>query len=247
MLETALEALRTARKDIDTNINAVSAVHRLTRVASQAGRRGDPSKLSAAIKRSGQALEYLQSGDLGVKMEEIARLVAKGLAIMYAVERAERAALERARAEKARAEKARAGKVPPEGSRTVKKEPALRRVPRHIAERRRAPRAAVEAEIGFQSDTNFYTGLSEDISTGGLFLATFNLRPIGSVLNVNFTLPGGHFISVDGIVRWVREYNELNSDASPGMGIQFENLGASEKDAIDAFIQQRTTLFYEDD
>ncbi len=119
-------------------------------------------------------------------------------------------------------------------------------VPPQIIERRRTPRAAVDAEVGFQSDTNFFMGFSEDVSAGGLFIATYDVRPIGSVINLNFTLPGGHLISVDGVVRWVREYNETAPDITPGMGIQFEKLLGDDKEAIEAFINERPAMFYVD-
>lgn len=120
-------------------------------------------------------------------------------------------------------------------------------VPQHIKDRRRAPRMAIEAEVGFQSDTNFFMGFSEDVSTGGLFISTYDIRPIGAILNLNFTLPDGHLISVDGVVRWVREYNETTPDTSPGMGIQFDGLSPEDKEAIEMFIEQRPALFYDDE
>lgn len=114
------------------------------------------------------------------------------------------------------------------------------------AERRQTPRAAVEACIGFQSETNFYTGFSEDISTGGLFIATYDVKPIGSKLNVNFTLPSGQLISTDGVVRWVREFNDAAPDITPGMGVQFENLHPSDKETIQSFIKQHSALFFDE-
>lgn len=120
-------------------------------------------------------------------------------------------------------------------------------VPQHIKDRRRSQRMAIEAEVGFQSDTNFFMGFSEDVSTGGLFISTYDVRPIGAVLNLNFTLPDGHLISVDGVVRWVREYNETTPDTPPGMGIQFEDLSPEDKEAIEMFIEQRPAMFYDDE
>jgi len=113
-------------------------------------------------------------------------------------------------------------------------------------EKRTAKRLAIEADIGFQSDTNFFMGFTEDISTGGLFIATYDVRERGSVLTVNFSLPNGHLISAHGIVRWVREYNDSNPDMMPGMGIQFETLSPSDKEAIHRFTEQRAPLFYDE-
>ncbi len=113
-------------------------------------------------------------------------------------------------------------------------------------ERRASPRINIEADIGFQSDTNFFMGFTEDISEGGLFIATYDTRNIGSVLSINFTLPDGHLVSAEGIVRWVREYNEVTPDIMPGMGIQFDNLPDEDKESIHRFTAERPPIFYDE-
>jgi uncharacterized protein (TIGR02266 family) len=111
--------------------------------------------------------------------------------------------------------------------------------------RRSVQRRAIEADIGFQSDTNFFTGFSEDISAGGIFVATFDTKPLGSKMLINFTLPDGHLVSTDGVVRWVREYNDTTPDVEPGMGVQFVDLNQHDQLAINDFITQREPMFYE--
>ena len=112
--------------------------------------------------------------------------------------------------------------------------------------RRSVQRVAIEADIGFQSESNFFTGFSEDISAGGVFIATFEILPIGSTLQVNFTMPDGYLISTSGLVRWVREYNEFAEDAEPGMGIQFDGLLENDKNIINSYLSQREPLFYDE-
>lgn len=111
--------------------------------------------------------------------------------------------------------------------------------------RRSVQRVGIEADIGFQSDTNFFTGFSEDISAGGIFIATFDLRAIGSKMSVNFTLPDGHLVSVEGVVRWLREYNETTPNVEPGMGVQFVGLQQRDETAINSFLSQREPMFYD--
>jgi len=111
--------------------------------------------------------------------------------------------------------------------------------------RRSVQRVAIEADIGFQSDNNFFTGFSEDISTGGIFIATFDLRPIGSEMMISFTLPDGSLVSVDGVVRWLREYNETTPNIEPGMGVQFRNLKPDDETAINSFLSRREPMFYD--
>jgi uncharacterized protein (TIGR02266 family) len=117
----------------------------------------------------------------------------------------------------------------------------------HMLERRSEPRIKVEAEVGFQSDTNFFMGFSEDVSSGGLFIATFDTRPLGSAMSVNFSLPSGHLISAEGVVRWVRVYNDTAPEISPGMGVQFETISSGDIKAIQEFIRRRPAIFFDDE
>jgi len=118
--------------------------------------------------------------------------------------------------------------------------------PADIVERRRVPRAFLETEITFESADNFYTGFTEDISEGGLFLTTYDLRPLGTELEVELTLPTGHIVRAVGVVRWVRDPRDEEPDCPPGMGIQFRELPSEDRRAIHEFIEARTPLFYED-
>jgi uncharacterized protein (TIGR02266 family) len=112
--------------------------------------------------------------------------------------------------------------------------------------RRHSERIAIEADIGFQSDSNFYTGFSLDISTGGLFVATYNLPAIGTLVNLNFKLPNGPVLSINGEVKWIREYNEVTPDISPGIGVRFDSLSRSEEEAINNYIKTSTPLFFDE-
>lgn len=113
-------------------------------------------------------------------------------------------------------------------------------------ERRSFHRRIVHVDIGVQSDTNFFTGFIQDISCGGLFIATYDVFAIGTQLNVNFRLPDGPVLSLDAVVRWVREYNEISTDLEPGMGVQFEDLSPSDSEAINQFMTKRPPIFYDD-
>ena len=190
----------------------------------------DDLRSMSAIANVGAAMNHLRnvlsalqvgSGD-HPDIDTLTQTVAKMLAMLYPLSRIE------------------ASKIPDDPLRA--KTPP----PDYIKERRVAPRIAIEAEVGFQSESNFFMGFSEDVSTGGLFIATYDTRPIGDVLNLNFTLPDGHLISVDGVVRWVREYNETTPETPPGMGIQFERLAPEDKETIEMFIEERPAMFYDD-
>lgn len=106
-------------------------------------------------------------------------------------------------------------------------------------------RAEIEVEVNLGSDHNFYVGFSENISEGGLFVATHSLREVGSEIEIEFTLPGHEEpIHVATVVRWVRLYSET-SDAPPGMGLQFVNVDPVDLEWIRSFVQGRSPLFFE--
>jgi uncharacterized protein (TIGR02266 family) len=116
------------------------------------------------------------------------------------------------------------------------------------SERRTSPRIDVEVEVGFESDHNFYTGLTQDISSGGLFVATHQLRRVGSQIRVKFTLPGKKEpIEADTEVRWIRDSRAMKTDAPEGMGLKFVGLSAPDRAAIEKFLQQRDSLYYDDE
>jgi len=81
---------------------------------------------------------------------------------------------------------------------------------------------------------------------GGIFIATHQLKPVGSRLEFSVNLPGREPIKGSGEVRWVRVYSEA-SNVPPGMGIKFDQLEPAAVRAIEAFLAQREPLFYDED
>ena len=47
-------------------------------------------------------------------------------------------------------------------------------------ERRRLPRASLATELSLYSGSNFYAGFTEDISEGGVFVASYAMLPVGA-------------------------------------------------------------------
>lgn len=115
-----------------------------------------------------------------------------------------------------------------------------------IDERRSSPRVSLVTEIAMGSDSNFFTGFTNDVSNGGVFVATFELLPVGSLLDLSFALPGGARIAVRGEVRWVRELDAGDPDVFPGLGIGFVDLPPDAVRAIQAFTAKRDPLFFPD-
>jgi uncharacterized protein (TIGR02266 family) len=113
--------------------------------------------------------------------------------------------------------------------------------------RREHDRFSVELEVNVLSEHNLYAGLAENLSAGGLFIATHKLQKVGSKIELALRMPGSEEeFQIVGEVRWVRLYNE-QSDTSPGLGVRFLDLPPGATAAIERFLAQREPLFFDDD
>jgi uncharacterized protein (TIGR02266 family) len=109
-----------------------------------------------------------------------------------------------------------------------------------------------------QGENNFYAGLSEDMSEGGVFIATHHALPIGTPVVLSFTLPDAEEpISVYGTVQWLRGPDatarwdacfgagEETPGAMPGMGIKFHDMEPASLKAIRYFVRHRSPVFFD--
>ena len=102
-------------------------------------------------------------------------------------------------------------------------------------------------EVSLESDHNFYTGFTENISSGGLFISTRDLLPIGPVFQLHMSLPNMPDCTIDCEVRWQRLEQLNNPESCPGMGVRFINLDERTSRSMNEFIKRRDTLFYDDE
>ena len=107
------------------------------------------------------------------------------------------------------------------------------------------PRVAAEVPVALFSEHNFYSGLTENISEGGVFIATYQTLPVGTELELTIVLYETTRIKVVGEVRWIREHNELSPETLPGIGVQFVSLPQTARVAIEQFIEGRSTMLYD--
>ncbi len=114
------------------------------------------------------------------------------------------------------------------------------------SERRAEHRARLDVAITLTSADNFFSGFARNLSSGGLFVSTFDLRPVGEAVDVRFSLPGGRTIEARAVVRWVREVQPDEPDIWPGMGLQFADLAPDDALAIDGFMDLREPIFFVD-
>lgn len=108
-------------------------------------------------------------------------------------------------------------------------------------DRRSWERVALEVEVTLTSDSQFFAGLSGDVSEGGIFVQTYRSYAVGSRVLLAFSLPTGE-IRTEGVICWVRPSAE---GTLPGVGIGFENLPAAERRSIEAFCKARPPLYHD--
>ena len=110
------------------------------------------------------------------------------------------------------------------------------------AERRASQRThvAVEVEVSHSSESQFFVGLTGDISEGGLFVATWRRFSVDAPVALALSLPDGPLLA-RGRVCWIRE--QVDGGATPGLGIAFESLSAADRARIEAFCAVRAPLY----
>jgi uncharacterized protein (TIGR02266 family) len=114
------------------------------------------------------------------------------------------------------------------------------------AGRRDMTRVPMQAVVDLSSDTNLFTGFSTNVSEGGLFVATVNVLPVGTPVDLSFGLPDGTRLTVQGEVRWTREINDRTPEVFPGVGVRFLDLSEGAASALHRFVTSREPLFYPD-
>jgi uncharacterized protein (TIGR02266 family) len=112
--------------------------------------------------------------------------------------------------------------------------------------RREHSRFHVDLDVTVGSDHNFYAGFAENLSAGGVFIATHKLKPVGSAIELTINLPDGVQLRATGEVRWIRVFNE-QSDTPPGMGVRFNDLADASVALIQSFLARRDPLFFDDE
>ncbi len=91
-------------------------------------------------------------------------------------------------------------------------------IAQQFVDQRATPRFDIEAQISMESQTNFYTGFSENVGEGGVFVAMHAPPAVGEVVRLRVHLQGGREVMAAGQVRWHR----LDERGEPcGAGIQF--------------------------
>jgi uncharacterized protein (TIGR02266 family) len=115
-------------------------------------------------------------------------------------------------------------------------------------ENRKVPRAELEVEVTLESESNFYSGITGNVSTGGLFVATYTPPPKGAEVALDLKLEGApEPLQLRGVVLWVRGPERATDLSPPGCGVRWVELQENAVTAITRFVDKRDTIFYDDD
>ncbi len=107
---------------------------------------------------------------------------------------------------------------------------------------RSSERIDLAVEVTMASDTNFFAAITENVSEGGVFVATEDLLPLGTRVSLSLSLPDGSPIAAEAIVRWCRPPADPEG---PGMGLQFAVLSSQDAARIVRFTAQRPPMYWD--
>jgi len=103
--------------------------------------------------------------------------------------------------------------------------------------RRTEERTGTKIRITFKSASDFFRAYIGNLATGGLFIKTTQTVPPGTIINLEFNLPGSdHFIQVNGKVIWARSKEESDERKPSGLGIQFVDMSPEDSKLLKSYI-----------
>lgn len=113
--------------------------------------------------------------------------------------------------------------------------------------RREFDRYGVDLDVTVTGKQTVYAGFIENMSVGGLFIITHQLKVVGEKVSFSVHLPdGGAAIVGSGRVCWVRPYSE-DRQLMPGVGISFDNLDSEDTERIEVFLAEHEPLDFGED
>ncbi len=115
------------------------------------------------------------------------------------------------------------------------------------SERRDTSRQGYDIQVGVATDHRLFVGLTSNISTGGLFIASDEPFKKGDKVEVRFSIPGAsHVFHKHAVVCWTRPFDaDGHGRTKAGAGVKFEDLTDEEARILDAFLKVHDPIFYD--
>ncbi len=106
----------------------------------------------------------------------------------------------------------------------------------HSRERRGSSRAPLKIPVDYSAVDAFFMEFSANINEGGMFIETETPAEIDTLVQLQFRFPGlEEPVQVAGRVAWVSEEKD---GVSPGMGIEFQDIGPEVRETINMVVRQ---------
>ncbi|GAC1544576.1 MAG: hypothetical protein NVS3B10_32010 [Polyangiales bacterium] len=108
-----------------------------------------------------------------------------------------------------------------------------------------APPLRLEVVMSSTSESNLWLGFAQDIAEGGVFVATYEARPLGTRIDLTLHVEGDEPIAVAGNVHWLRPQS-AGDDMPVGLGVRLIDVSTALVKRLQAFAVRRTPIFYDD-
>jgi Tfp pilus assembly protein PilZ len=109
---------------------------------------------------------------------------------------------------------------------------------------------AVDAPLGTHGASNFYSGLSRGdvLSSGGLFVSTYQVPKLGEKLLLKISMPGGYEFVAKGVVAWTRSPRDVPTgrDVAPGFGAQIIEISEDGRRLIQRYVNNRDPILHDE-
>jgi uncharacterized protein (TIGR02266 family) len=103
-------------------------------------------------------------------------------------------------------------------------------------DRRRTLRVPASLEVECADDARTALGSAQEISEGGIFLATERPFAVGTPLNLRLIGDRGETVEIEGAVVWIRRPG--SGGGPPGVGIEFSTHSDAQRDAIAYLVEE---------
>ena len=109
----------------------------------------------------------------------------------------------------------------------------------HGEEGRDGRRVPIQLLVDYKADGNYLFDFCKDLGTGGVFIQTTKPLPMGSAIDLTFTIPDSkETVITKGTVIWVQGPVSDRKDLVPGMGVQFSGFSGEQRRLLENFVQR---------
>lgn len=99
-----------------------------------------------------------------------------------------------------------------------------------MAEKRNLNRYKKRLSVRFGPDSPSQLAFSEDVSDHGLFIKTGKIYPLGTILQIEMTLPNDEYVFLEGMVRWTKKVPPqlISKVQKAGLGVKINRFIAGQ-------------------